>query len=131
MILLVLALTYLVGIAVGRWFWQMAWIGCGFPDWLWIAPMLSLPFFLWLDHRERPPLNLYLRWPAAAGFESPRPSLRRWLLVAAAASGVAGVLRYAAHPLDPCWQETDLAFYNAPADAEDGANLTLTGAIVT
>ena len=129
MILLVLALTYLVGIAVGRWFWQMDWIGCAFPAWLWIAPVLSLPIWLWLDHAARPLANIELRWPASAGFVPPRPGIRPWLLLAAVTAMGAGVLRYASHPLEPCWQATDLAYYNNPADVEDGDSVTLIGSI--
>ncbi len=130
MTLLFIALSYLIGVSAGHLLWQMGFLTCDTPAWLWIAPLLALPPLLWWD-RVRPPAGpSALRWPRSAGFEPPRPTLSALLLLAMVVSAAAGVLRYAGHPSSPCWQASDLAYYNAPAGTTDGVAVTLTGAVV-
>lgn len=118
MLLLICALAYFAGIVLGRFLWQTGLIDCGFPDGLWLAPLLLLPLAPFLN-RLAPtgPEEPHMRWPASAGFRSPERSL--WtpgLLAALTLCLIAGALRYASRPLTPCWTEADLAYYNLPAD---------------
>ncbi len=117
MALLYIALTYLIGILLGQLLWQIGWVGCDFPPYLWTIPLLLLsiaPRFnrIFDQNSAKPPL----RWPERAGFERPRHGPSPALIVACILCLTAGALRYPAHPLDPCWSTADLAYYNLPAD---------------
>ena len=118
MVLLYLALAYFAGILGGRFAWDVGWIGCEFPHWLWWGPALLLPFTPLLNRlHATTQADAALVWPRSAGFSPPRT--QPWtpaLLAALALCMVTGALRYAARPLTPCWTETDLAYYNLPAD---------------
>ena len=118
MVLLYLALAYFAGILGGRFAWDVGWIGCEFPHWLWWGPALLLPFTPLLNRlHATKQADAALVWPRSAGFSPPRT--QPWtpaLLAALALCMVTGALRYAARPLTPCWTETDLAYYNLPAD---------------
>jgi hypothetical protein len=70
-----------------------------------------------------------LRWPHSVGFEPLHPAVTSLILLAVGLSAAAGILRYAGHPVSPCWTDTDLAFYNAAQDAKDAPSLTLTGSM--
>jgi competence protein ComEC len=117
MTLLYLTLAYMVGIALGRFAWSVGWIDCTWPDGLWLLPLAMLPWVPTLNHlpwfRPRP---VPLRWPQAAGFEPPRRGPAPALVMAIGLCLLLGALRYASHPLEPCWTPTDLAYYNLPAD---------------
>lgn len=56
-----------------------------------------------------------VNWPLWAGFVLPRTGPSPALLAAVICCFFAGALRYAAHPIDPCWIPSDLAYYNLPA----------------
>ncbi len=133
MTLLYIALTYLVGIVVGYLLWQTGWVGCDCPPYLWIIPLLLLsfaPLFNRIAYSNTP--MPALRWPEKAGFERPRHGPSPALLVASILCFAAGVLRYPAHPLAPCWSTDNLASYNLPADqAYDNAapEVTIGGAV--
>ena len=122
MLLLYCALAYFGGILLGRFAWDAGLIGCAFPTWLWMLPLLGLPFTPQLNRFQSTPPTVPstaqpLRWPSSAGFQHPARTL--WTPMLLAALGLcmlAGALRYAARPLTPCWGETDLAFYNLPPD---------------
>ncbi len=118
MVLLYLALAYFAGVLGGRFAWDAGWIGCEFPHWLWWGPALLLPFTPLLNRlHAAKQADAALVWPRSAGFSAPRT--QPWtptLLAALALCTVTGALRYAARPLTPCWTETDLAYYNLPAD---------------
>lgn len=129
MILLYLALAYFGGIAMGHWLWQMSMIDCDFPTWLWIAPMGALPLLLWWDRTRVVATSSDLRWPRSAGFESPRPDVTSLILIAVGLSTAAGILRYASHPVSPCWTVSDLAFYNTAQDDRAAPTLTLIGSV--
>lgn len=131
MILLYLALAYLAGIALGRLAWSAGWLDCTWPDGLWVVPLALLPLLPTLNSlpffRPRP---IPLRWPREAGFVTPRSGPSPALIIALGVCLLIGVLRYASHPLEPCWTPADLAYYNLPADqAFDSAAplVTITG----
>lgn len=117
MTLLYLALAYMAGIALGRLAWTAGWLDCTWPNELWLLPLVLLPLLPTLNQLPwfRPRL-LLLRWPQTAGFEPPRRAPSPALVIAAGLCLLIGALRYASHPLDPCWTPTDLAYYNLPAD---------------
>ena len=113
MTILYLSLAYLIGIGVGRLFWDAGLIGCGFSAWPWLLPLAALPLpFLWQSRqqiRRGPPL----RWPVAAGFTAPVPDWNRALMAALLLAACAGLLRYAGQPDQPCATPADLAYYNS------------------
>ncbi|MCB0047009.1 MAG: ComEC/Rec2 family competence protein [Caldilineaceae bacterium] len=117
MFLLYCALAYFAGLTLGRLAWSAGFMSCGFPPWLWMGPLLLLPFVSLINRWQTSPDASPLRWPQSAGFRPPPSTLwTRGLLTALALCALGGALRYAANPLTPCWDETDLAFYNLPAD---------------
>ncbi|MCB0084408.1 MAG: ComEC/Rec2 family competence protein, partial [Caldilineaceae bacterium] len=134
MTLLYLAIAYLLGIALGRLCWDLAWFGCAFPNWLWLGPLVLLPLSplvnrlpIWPRKRALP-----MRWPVWAGFEIPQTGPSPAWVAAFLLALCTGTLRYAATPLTPCWTPADLAYYNLPADrAFDRAapEVTITGYI--
>lgn len=116
MTLLYIALTYLLGLLLGHLLWQTRWVGCDFPPYLWIIPLLLLAVAPLAN--QIPSLTgnrAALRWPEKAGFERPRHGPSPALLVASLLCLSAGALRYPAQPLTPCWSAADLAYYNLPA----------------
>jgi competence protein ComEC len=121
MTLLYLAIAYLVGVALGRSLWEAAVVGCAFPGWLWIAPLVMLPFTplvnrLWPPGRPLGPPATPLRWPVSAGFELPRRGLAPGLFLAVGLCLVTGALRYISQPVTPCLTPVALAYYNLPAE---------------
>ncbi len=136
MTLLWLAIAYLLGIALGRALWTTGLVGCDFPGWLWLATLAALPFTPLL-HRlpslaPTPATLAAMRWPARFGFRPPRRDPTTALLAAVALSLLTGTLRYASHPLTPCWSAGDLATYNLPAEQafdRDAPMVTLHGYI--
>jgi competence protein ComEC len=135
MTLLYLTLAYMVGIALGRVAWQAGWLDCSWPTWLWVAPLALLPLLPTLNNlpffRPRP---VPLRWPRKAGFETPRNGPSPALVIALGVSLLAGALRFASHPLEPCWTANDLAYYNLPADRafdKDAPLVVVTGHIAS
>lgn len=128
MTILYLSLAYLLGIAVGRLAWDAGLIGCGFPPWLWLPPLIALPLpFAW-ERRWPPPASVALRWPRSAGFSPPIPHWSVGLWTALLLVFCAGVLRFAAQPLTPCFTPEDLAYYNSPESLLPSApSATLTG----
>ena len=126
MILMYLSLGYMVGVAAGRLAWNAGRLGCETPDWLWLAALALLPATLLVDllirrfslHQksEMSPAPA-MRWPASAGFTPPRTAtLSPALVIALLLVMSAGALRYASHPLTPCWTPDDLAYYNLPSN---------------
>lgn len=114
MTLVYLVLAYGLGVALGFSTWRLGWTGCETPAWLWLAPLALLPFTPRLNRAQ--PSTASLRWPAEAGFVPPAPpGLTPGLAAALALCLLAGALRYAAHPLTPCWTPHDLAAHNLPA----------------
>lgn len=116
--LLYLAVAYLLGIAIGQFLWQGNWFGCNFPAQLWLLPfgmLLLLALAKRLSIFRRRP-SFPMQWPVSAGFEIPTAGPSPILLIAVGLCISMGVLRYASHPLTPCWTSTDLAYYNLPAD---------------
>ena len=115
MTILYLSLAYLIGIGVGRLFWDVGLIGCGFPVWPWLLPLAVLPLpFFWQSRqqthiRATPPL----RWPVAAGFTPPVAEWNGALAAALLLAACTGLLRYASHPDQPCATPSDLAYYNS------------------
>lgn len=115
MALLYLAVAFLGGIAFGRTAWDAGLVPCDFPKWLWIAFLAALPFTPLLNRLQPvPQVPTTMRWPASAGFEPPRRSLSIGLLAAAVLCLAAGFTRYAPHPMNPCLDAGDLAYWNAP-----------------
>ncbi len=134
MTLLWLALAYLFGIALGHSLWTAGLVGCGFPGSLWLATLAALPLTPLLH--KLPPFAptretlAAMRWPARFGFRLPRPNPTPALLAAVLLSLLTGTLRYASHPLTPCWSTGDLATYNLPAEQafdRDAPMVTLHG----
>ncbi len=116
MLLLYLSLLYFVGVGLGQFAWQAGWLGCDFPTWLWWIPLIMLPCVAFLRSWRWPgEATTPLRWPEQAGFVRPRTLPSPALLMALALCLFTGLLRYAAHPLTPCWTPADLAYYNLPA----------------
>ena len=129
MALLCCALVYLAGIVLGRLAWEAGLLGCATPGWLWLVPLALLPLAPLLD-RLYTPRPVALRWPTRAGFVVPGPSLTPALGAALLLCGLSALLRYAAHPLTPCWGAADLAYYNLPAASafdRQAEQVTLTG----
>lgn len=119
MTLLYLALLYMFGVTLGWMLDHAGWIGCDFPTWLWMVPLLLLPCTPLLHrvpqiHHAR--TSTPMRWPARDGFKPPRSPLSPALLAALMLCLLTGALRYASHPIAPCWQPGDLAYHNLPAD---------------
>lgn len=114
MALLYCVLVFGLGILLGSWVWQLGWTGCETPAWLWLIPLALLPLTPRL--KRAAPAPAPLRWPVEAGFApiSP-PGLAPGTAAALALCLLVGSLRYAAHPLAPCWTPHDLATYNLPA----------------
>src|SRR5215216_3725881 len=113
MTMLYLALAYMAGIALGRVAWGFGWLDCTWPTWLWWLPLALLPLLAMLNRlpwfRPRPtPLS----WTQRAGFEPPRRGPSPVLFIAMGHCLLIGALRYASHPLIPCWTPSDLAHYN-------------------
>ena len=135
MTLLYLTLAYMLGIGLGKWVWDYGLLNCDLPTWLWWIPLSLLLFTPLLHQWERdriivPPM----RWPASAGFVPPYPPLTLTLCTGLALCLLTGILRYAAHPLTPCWTSADLAYYNLPASHafdRQAAQLTLEGYVST
>ena len=67
MVLLICAILYFIGLTAGRLAWQVGWIGCDFPGWLWLVPVVLLPLTPLLN-RLQPQPAVPMRWPASAGF---------------------------------------------------------------
>ncbi len=131
MTILYLSLAYLIGIGAGRFLWDAGYIGCGFPTWVWIAPLILLPApFLWEKYAARRD-SLPLVWPESAGFTPPRPEWRTTLWIALLLALSAGALRFAGHPLEACATPSDLAYYNSPdTEIDSGPAVTLIGYVV-
>ena len=131
MVLLTCALAYLTGIVAGRLAWQAGLIGCDFPAWLWLAFLALLPLTPLLKTFSPPVVNQTMRWPQQAGFVPPgRSPWRAAMWAALALCAMAGLARFAAHPLTPCWTPSDLAYYNLPAARafdQDAPQVTVTG----
>lgn len=132
MTLLLLTLAYLTGLFLGSLAWQQGWLPCHLPPGLWLLPLALLPGTALLTrHRSR--LSPAMTWPASAGFQAPVTGLAPGLKLALALVLLAGVLRYASHPVQPCWGPEDLAWHNGPADRafDRGlASVTVRGAVV-
>ena len=127
MTLLYLALAYLTGIAVGRLAWDIGWLDCTWPGWLWWMPIALLPALPLLNRLAWfQPQPIPLRWPTQAGFAMPRQGASPLFWIALGLCLLTGTLRYASQPLEPCWATTDLAYYNLPSDQafEQSAPLT-------
>jgi len=126
--ILYLSLAYLIGIAAGHLAWDAGLIGCGFPAWPWLLPLIGLPLpFLW-QSREQSRAQLPLRWPVSAGFTPPVPDWNNALIAALLLAACAGLLRFANHPSQPCATPADLAYYNtADANAEAAPNVSVYG----
>lgn len=117
MTLLYLAVAYLIGIALGRLAWDAGFLGCTTPAWWWLVPFTLLPFTPLLNRLTpdpNPPIPL--RWPVSAGFAPPRTGWSVGLWAAVMLCVATGLLRYAAHPLTPCWTAADLATWKLPAE---------------
>lgn len=132
MTLLYLALTYLLGIVLGKLLWDAGWVDCTFPTWWWLLPLAWLPLAPLLNrlHGLTPSTVASLRWPVSAGFAPPRLRPSPGLVAACVLCLFTGLLRAAGQPLTPCWTPTDLAFYNLPADRafdRKAPEVTLTG----
>ena len=115
MTLLYLAIAFGAGILLGSLAWDAGVLACDFPAWPWIALAAALPIapllnLLWPSPQD----EIVLRWPRSAGFVPPRSSLTPALLAAVMLALAAGFARYAAHPLYPCLDAGDLAYWNAP-----------------
>ena len=128
MTILYLSLAYLIGIGVGRLFWDAGLIGCGFPVWPWLLPLAALPLpFLW-QSRQQAQAGPPLRWPVSAGFTPPVSDWNGALEVALLLAACAGLLRYASHSDQPCATPADLAYYNSRSpDGIDGQPVTVAG----
>ena len=132
MTLLYAALAYLLGLAIARWWWQIAGIPCPLAGELWLIPLTLLPFVALLNRyrpcRPHPPM----RWPEAAGFEAPGQPPSPALFAGVALCLAAGFLRYGGQPFTPCWTPMDLAYYNLPPAAafdRQAQQVTLTGTV--
>lgn len=114
--LLYLAIAYMVGVTLGRFAWAYQWINCQSPEtWLWLVFIALIPLpFLFDKPTVRPASTM--RWPKDADFSPPHIIRPYALWVALCLALLAGTVRYASHPITPCWTETDLAFYNLAAD---------------
>ncbi|MCB9147732.1 MAG: ComEC/Rec2 family competence protein [Caldilineaceae bacterium] len=129
MTLLYLAIAYIMGVIGGRQLWEAQWLDCSTPVWLWLLPLILLPFTLLLNRLPSRESGA-MRWPARAGFVVPRPRPSPALLTAMGLCLCMGALRFASQPLTPCWQPDDLAFYNLPASAayeRDAPKVTIEG----
>ena len=114
MTLLYLAVAFLAGIAFGRIAWDAGLISCAFPGWLWVVFVVALPFTPLLNRLDgESGTGIELRWPRSAGFTAPRMSLSPGMWAAILLCVAGGFARYAAHPLYPCLDAGDLAFWNA------------------
>ncbi len=134
MVLLYLTLAYFVGIILGQLLWDAHWVGCEFPVWLWIVPLVVTPFAPLLNRWQVTSSQgqTPMRWPASAGFEPPRIGLSPALVVSCLLCLLTGTFRYISQPLTPCWTRTDLAYHNLPADRafdRDAPQVTLIGYI--
>ena len=128
MILLYFAVAYLVGIAAGQLLWQQGWFGCGISDVFWLLALALLPICLWMDATAVPRVAAPMRWPASAGFSAPRRSPFGWLIGGLLLAGLCGALRLASHPPLPCWEPSDLAYYNTDeGDSATHPTLTVDG----
>lgn len=135
MVLLYLTVAYLSGIALGQLAWRAGLIDCAFPAWFWLLPLSLLPLTPLLNRLSpavhgQTPAQPTLRWPLDAGFVAPAQPPRLGLWIALLLAMLAGGLRYASHPVSPCWTPADLAYYNAPATdgfAADVPTVTVTG----
>jgi competence protein ComEC len=114
MSLLFVAIAALIGVWLGRLAWGADLIGCDFPGWLWLAPLVALPFTPLLN-RLRPTVAP-LHWPASSGFRAPQTGVPWGLVAACGLALLLGAFRYASHPFTPCFTPDDLAYYNLPAD---------------
>ncbi len=121
----------MLGLLFGRIGWEAGWLGCSFPDWLWWLPLVLLPAAPLLNRLPlRSRSSLAMRWPAWAGFEPPRSRLTPAFVLALILCSLTGALRYASHPLQPCWKPADLAYYNLAADLafdKSAPEVTITG----
>ena len=114
MTLLYLAVAFVAGIALGSAAWDAGHLSCAFPGWLWIACVAALPFTPMLNRfQNTSDSGVALRWPSSAGFVAPRRGLSLGLWAALLLCIAGGFARYAAHPLHPCLDAGDLAYWNA------------------
>ena len=128
--LLLGALAYLVGVALGGWAWGVAGYACPWPAWLWLVPVSLLPFTSLLNRLRPKPATDHLRWPVSAGFEPVETGIAPAWPVALLLCCLAGNLRYASEPNTACWAPSDLAYYNlTPSRAQERSapTVTLTG----
>lgn len=117
--LLYLAIAYMGGIMLGRFAWDLELVDCQTLSWPWmiLLPILPLPFLLaspQVSPRVLP--QSAMRWPKWAHFQLPNIPRPYALPIALLLIVVVGIFRYISHPIAPCWNESDLAFYNLPAD---------------
>lgn len=124
MTLLYFSIAYLLGITAGRLLWEMGLIGCGFPQWLWLPALAALPLPALWKRRAVSTSPTNLRWPVSAGFVPPGPGWTGALSVALLLAAVAGTLRFAAHPEQPCPTPDDLAYYHTPPGLEQDGPLS-------
>lgn len=131
MTLLYLAISYMLGVVLGRELWNAQLLDCSTPSGLWLLPLTLLPFTPLLN-RLFLAASVPMRWPVSAGFAVPRNGPSPGLLVAIGLCLCMGALRFASQPLEPCWQPGDLAYYNLPSSAafdRQAPQVTLTGYI--
>ncbi len=123
MTLLYLVMAYAIGILLGSAAWHAGILDCHFPSsaWIAIAPLVLATVVL---HRydsvlasKRP-----LRWPQSAGFRAANigPTIAVWVAILLFVA--LGFTRYASHPLYPCTEPDDLAYW-----VDDGAETNLVG----
>ncbi len=115
MALLYVAIAAMMGVWLGRLAWDAGLVGCDFPTWLWLAPLIALPFTPLLNRLR--PAHAPLRWPISAGFRAPATGIPWGLVAACALALLLGAFRYTSHPFTPCFTPNDLAYYNLPAES--------------
>lgn len=116
MLLLYAALAYFIGLGAAAWWWQVTAYDYPLPAWLWLLPLLLLPFVHLLDRLQKPRPIPPMRWPQKAGFEPPQQGTKPSLMAVIGLCFATGVLRYGGLPPVHSWTPADLAYYNLPAD---------------
>jgi competence protein ComEC len=108
------------GIGLGWAGRQIGWWGCDVAPWLWIVPLVALPWTPRLNHLR--PASQPLRWPISAGFAPLLVGIRWGLWVSLTLWLTAGALRMASAPYAGCRAADDLANWNLPASAARDRN---------